>query len=137
MAAEDKLALTQRTWRTTPEGPISQHSGKEPGQSLTHNETSFTHSLRHNHDTTKMEVMDTVSTVFVTVRDLIRVIEDDGWRLDPRVSDNDFRQFRHPRKHGTVTIVGELELFIAPNALRHVLQTARLDHPEGLYPPVG
>ncbi len=37
-------------------------------------------------------------------RDVIRRLEDDGWRLDRVVGSH--LQFRHPKKPGTVTVPG-------------------------------
>ncbi len=40
------------------------------------------------------------------VRAVIRLIEQDGWRLDRQRGSH--RQYRHPDKRGTVTIAGRL-----------------------------
>ncbi|MDA8358440.1 MAG: type II toxin-antitoxin system HicA family toxin [Actinomycetota bacterium] len=39
------------------------------------------------------------------VRDVIRTLERDGWRLDRQVGSH--RQFRHPDRPGTVTVAGK------------------------------
>ena len=62
----------------------------------------------------------------ITVRELIAMIQHDGWQLDERVSDDDFRQFRHKTKEGSVTIVGDLNLYVGPSALKHILKAAQL-----------
>ncbi|MGH8995773.1 MAG: type II toxin-antitoxin system HicA family toxin [Acidimicrobiales bacterium] len=41
----------------------------------------------------------------VKVRDVIRTLERDGWRLDRQVGSH--RQFRHPDRLGTVTVAGK------------------------------
>jgi len=41
----------------------------------------------------------------VKVRDVIRTLERDGWRLDRQVGSH--RQFRHPDRPGTVTVAGK------------------------------
>ncbi len=40
----------------------------------------------------------------VKVRDVIRTLESDGWRLDRQVGSR--RQFRHPDRPGTLTLAG-------------------------------
>jgi predicted RNA binding protein YcfA (HicA-like mRNA interferase family) len=46
------------------------------------------------------------------VREAIRLIEQDGWRLiETRGS---HRQFKHPQKPGRVTIAGKLSADLAP-----------------------
>jgi predicted RNA binding protein YcfA (HicA-like mRNA interferase family) len=41
----------------------------------------------------------------VKVRDVIHILEHDGWRLDRQVGSH--RQFRHPARAGTVTVAGK------------------------------
>jgi predicted RNA binding protein YcfA (HicA-like mRNA interferase family) len=41
----------------------------------------------------------------VKVRDVVRILEADGWRLDRQRGSH--RQYRHPSKPGTVTIAGK------------------------------
>jgi predicted RNA binding protein YcfA (HicA-like mRNA interferase family) len=38
-------------------------------------------------------------------RELIRLVQADGWRLERQAGSH--RQFQHPTKHGTVTIAGK------------------------------
>lgn len=40
------------------------------------------------------------------VRDVIEILEREGWRLDRRRGSH--RQFRHPDRPGTVTVAGQL-----------------------------
>jgi predicted RNA binding protein YcfA (HicA-like mRNA interferase family) len=42
-----------------------------------------------------------------TVRQLIKMVEEDGWR--PVVQTGSHRQFKHPVKKGRVTIAGKLK----------------------------
>jgi predicted RNA binding protein YcfA (HicA-like mRNA interferase family) len=58
------------------------------------------------------------------LRDLIRVIESDGWYL--AVTKGSHRQYKHPMKPGRVTIAGHLNDDIAPGTLNSVLKQARL-----------
>lgn len=46
------------------------------------------------------------------VRDIIKIIEADGWVLDRTRGSH--RQYRHPRKSGTVTIAGALDRGTSP-----------------------
>ena len=58
------------------------------------------------------------------VRNLIRLIERDGWYLVRTRGSH--RQFRHPTKSGTVTIAGKLGLEAPPGTLNSVLKQAGL-----------
>jgi predicted RNA binding protein YcfA (HicA-like mRNA interferase family) len=42
----------------------------------------------------------------VKVREVIRMLQDDGWR--PVVTKGSHRQFKHPTKPGRVTVSGQL-----------------------------
>ena len=57
-------------------------------------------------------------------RDLLKLIENDGWRLERVVGSH--MQFRHPTKPGTVTIPGggKLAKDVPPGTLRSVLRQA-------------
>ena len=58
------------------------------------------------------------------VRDLIALIEADGWRnVRTRGS---HRQFRHETKAGTVTVSGKPGLEVPPGTLNSVLKQAGL-----------
>ena len=62
------------------------------------------------------------------VRDIIRLIEEDGWYLvTPRGS---HRQFKHPAKSGRVTIAGLPGDDLAPGTLGSVLKQAGLRKPK-------
>ena len=58
------------------------------------------------------------------VRDLIALIEGDGWRLVR--SKGSHRQYRHPTKPGTVTVAGNPSVDIPPGTLNNVLKQAGL-----------
>ena len=58
------------------------------------------------------------------VRNLIRLIEKEGWYLDRTRGSH--RQFRHPTKPGTVTVAGKLGLDVPPGTLNSVLKQAGL-----------
>ena len=61
----------------------------------------------------------------LTVRDIIRQIEEDGWRLhDIRGS---HRQFKHPTKPGRVTVAGKPKDDVAPGTLNSILKQAGLE----------
>ena len=59
-------------------------------------------------------------------RDLIKLIENDGWYLERVVGSH--VQFRHPTKPGTVTIPGggKLAKDVPPGTLRSVFRQAGL-----------
>jgi predicted RNA binding protein YcfA (HicA-like mRNA interferase family) len=58
------------------------------------------------------------------VRDLIRVIERDGWELARTRGSH--RQYRHPRKPGLVTVPGHAGDELAPGTLNSILKQAGL-----------
>jgi len=60
----------------------------------------------------------------VKVRDLIKLIEDDGWyHVGTRGS---HRQYKHPRKSGRVTVSGHPSDEVHPRTLQSVLTQAQL-----------
>ena len=59
------------------------------------------------------------------VRDAIRLIERDGWRL-VRIRGS-HRQYRHPDKAGTGTVAGGLSKDLAPGSESSNLKQADLD----------
>jgi predicted RNA binding protein YcfA (HicA-like mRNA interferase family) len=62
------------------------------------------------------------------VRDLIRLIERDGWaHVRTRGS---HRQYHHPTKPGTVTIAGAPSIEMTPKTERSILRQAGLDQEE-------
>jgi predicted RNA binding protein YcfA (HicA-like mRNA interferase family) len=58
------------------------------------------------------------------VRDVIRLIEDNGWRLARTRGSH--RQYRHPCKPGLVTIAGRPVDDLAPGTLASILKQAGL-----------
>ncbi len=59
------------------------------------------------------------------VREAIRLIERDGWRL-VRIRGS-HRHYRHPDKPGTVTVAGRLGKDLAPGTWNSILKQADLD----------
>ncbi len=59
------------------------------------------------------------------VRELIRLLEKEGWRQVRQQGSH--RQFHHPTKPGTVTVSGKLGVDIPPGAVRGVLKQAGLE----------
>ena len=60
----------------------------------------------------------------VTIREVIKLIEADGWYQDRQRSSH--RQFKHPRKAGLVTVAGHPPKVLAPKTLRSILRQAGL-----------
>lgn len=58
------------------------------------------------------------------VRDVIRLIENDGWYLVRTKGSH--RQFKHPDKPGIVTVSGNLGKEMPPGTLNSVLKQAQL-----------
>ncbi|TAJ94168.1 MAG: type II toxin-antitoxin system HicA family toxin [Gammaproteobacteria bacterium] len=58
------------------------------------------------------------------VRELIRMLEADGWRQVRMRGSH--RQFRHLNKPGTVTVAGKPSVDIPPGTLNSVLKSAGL-----------
>jgi len=58
------------------------------------------------------------------VRDIIRIIEDDGWYL--AATRGSHRQYKHPGKPGRVTIAGNLNHDLAKGTLNSILKQAQL-----------
>ena len=61
------------------------------------------------------------------IRDVIRLIEDNGWYLV--VTKGSHRQYKHTTKAGRVTIAGQLNDDLAPGTLNSVLKQAQLEKP--------
>jgi len=61
------------------------------------------------------------------IRDVIRLIEDNGWYLV--VTKGSHRQYKHATKAGRVTIAGHLNDDLAPGTLNSVLKQAQLQKP--------
>ncbi len=60
----------------------------------------------------------------VTVREVIKRIEDDGWSLARQKSSH--RQFKHSTKPGLVTVAGHPPKVLAPKTLQSILRQAGL-----------
>ena len=58
------------------------------------------------------------------VRDLIRVLENDGWRHVRTTGSH--RQFKHFAKPGVVTVAGRLGLDVPPGTMKSILKRAGL-----------
>ena len=58
------------------------------------------------------------------VRELIRMLERDGWCLARTRGSH--RQFKHPDKQGTVTVAGAPRLDVPPGTLNAILKQAGL-----------
>lgn len=58
------------------------------------------------------------------VRDIIRMVEEDGWYL--AATKGSHRQYKHPTKPGRVTIAGAPHHDLAPGTLNSILKQAQL-----------
>ncbi|MCR3884267.1 MAG: type II toxin-antitoxin system HicA family toxin [Methanothrix sp.] len=58
------------------------------------------------------------------VRDVIKLIEEDGWWLARTKGSH--RQFKHPFKKGRVTVAGKPKLDLHPKTLKSILKQAGL-----------
>jgi predicted RNA binding protein YcfA (HicA-like mRNA interferase family) len=58
------------------------------------------------------------------VRDLIKMLEADGWRQDRQRGSH--RIFRHPTKPGSVTVAGKPSADMPPGTLASIRRQARL-----------
>ena len=61
------------------------------------------------------------------VRDVIKLIEDDGWYL--AATKGSHRQYKHPVKTGRVTIAGHPNDDVHPKTLASILNQAQLPKP--------
>jgi predicted RNA binding protein YcfA (HicA-like mRNA interferase family) len=59
------------------------------------------------------------------VRDLIRMLESDGWRM--RATKGSHRQFRHPTKGMVVTVPGQPGKDVPAGTLKAILRSAGLE----------
>jgi predicted RNA binding protein YcfA (HicA-like mRNA interferase family) len=64
----------------------------------------------------------------VKVRDVIRVLERDGWRL-VRIRGS-HHHYRHASKSGVVTVPGSGNDDLSPGTLRSIYKQAGLDRPK-------
>jgi predicted RNA binding protein YcfA (HicA-like mRNA interferase family) len=60
----------------------------------------------------------------VKIRDMIRLIEEDGWFLDRTRGSH--RQYKHPIKRGLVTVAGKPGDDLAPGTKNSILKQAGL-----------
>jgi len=60
----------------------------------------------------------------LTVREIIKLVEADGWYLVAQRGSH--RQYKHPAKHGRVTVPGALGKELPPGTERSILRQARL-----------
>jgi predicted RNA binding protein YcfA (HicA-like mRNA interferase family) len=58
------------------------------------------------------------------VRDVIRLLSDDGWIL--KRTRGSHRQYKHPDKPGLVTVPGNMTDELAPGTLNSILKQAGL-----------
>lgn len=58
------------------------------------------------------------------VREIIKLLEDDGWRLIRTRGSH--RQFKHATKRGKVTVAGAPSIDLRPKTLRSILRQAGL-----------
>ncbi|MGC2820485.1 MAG: type II toxin-antitoxin system HicA family toxin [Candidatus Sulfotelmatobacter sp.] len=58
------------------------------------------------------------------VRDVIKCLEENGWRLARTKGSH--RQYQHPSKPGTVTVAGHASVDIPPGTLNNILKQAGL-----------
>ena len=61
---------------------------------------------------------------FMKVLDIIRLLENDGWRLQSTRGSH--RQYKHPLKRGRVTVAGGLSDDVAPGTLNSILKQSQL-----------
>ncbi|MCY3882761.1 MAG: type II toxin-antitoxin system HicA family toxin [Chloroflexi bacterium] len=62
------------------------------------------------------------------VKEAIRLVERDGWRLVRTRGSH--RQFHHPTKRGTVTIAGRMSKDLSPDTWASILRQAGLKREE-------
>jgi predicted RNA binding protein YcfA (HicA-like mRNA interferase family) len=63
----------------------------------------------------------------VKVRELIKLLERDGWRHVRTKGSH--RQYQHSIKSGTVTVAGKPSLDVPPGTLNSILKSAGLKRP--------
>jgi predicted RNA binding protein YcfA (HicA-like mRNA interferase family) len=62
------------------------------------------------------------------VRDILRLIEEDGWRFHSQKGSH--RQFVHPTKKGRVTLAGKPSDEMHPKTLGDVFKQAQIQKPQ-------
>jgi len=60
------------------------------------------------------------------IRDIIKWIETDGWHMVRQVGSR--RQYKHPTKHGKVTVAGHPSTDLPPKTLKSILRQAGLEN---------
>ena len=60
----------------------------------------------------------------MTVGEVLRIIEDDGWIMVAQKGSH--RQYKYPNKTGRVTVAGRPKDDLAPGTLNSILRQARL-----------
>jgi predicted RNA binding protein YcfA (HicA-like mRNA interferase family) len=66
-----------------------------------------------------------MATMPMKVREMLRLLEDDGWYLVATVGSH--RQYKHPTKLGRVTLPGKLGKDLPIGTERSILKQAGLD----------
>jgi predicted RNA binding protein YcfA (HicA-like mRNA interferase family) len=61
----------------------------------------------------------------VKVRDVIRIIEEDGWHQVSQ--EGSHRQFKHAVKKGRVTVAGHPSVDVPPGTLKNIYKQAQLE----------
>jgi predicted RNA binding protein YcfA (HicA-like mRNA interferase family) len=64
--------------------------------------------------------------LIVKVRDILKLLRQDGW--EQVRTKGSHRQFRHPRKPGTVTVAGKPGVEIPIGTLKNIFKQARLKY---------
>jgi predicted RNA binding protein YcfA (HicA-like mRNA interferase family) len=64
----------------------------------------------------------------VKVKEVIKLLEHNGWYLARTKGSH--RQFRHPHRHGTVTVAGKESLDVPRGTLNSILKQAGLKQRE-------
>ena len=62
----------------------------------------------------------------VKVRDILKLLQQDGWKQVRMRGSH--RQFRHPRKPGTVTVAGKPGVEIPIGTLKNIFKQTRLKY---------
>ncbi len=64
-------------------------------------------------------------SITVKVKDVIRLIETDGWYQVRQKGSH--RQFKHPTKQGTVTVAGKPSVDVPTGTLKSIYRQAKID----------
>jgi predicted RNA binding protein YcfA (HicA-like mRNA interferase family) len=65
----------------------------------------------------------------VKVRDVIKLLEEDGWYLARTKGSH--RQFKHSAKSGAVTVAGKASIDVPPGTLNSILKQSGLKQERG------